>query len=182
MHKQGFNVISDDVVALNEQCQCLGGFPQIKLWEDSLDKLEIEKRGLDKVRLQINKYSLPITYKEEPKPLPIHAIYILTLANQNENERFDFFTLDGIEKFNALKTVTYRKGMIPGLKLQKEHMQLCAKIASSTPMSAITRPTSYFNAPQLANAVLEDLNKLGIDVSPFNCSEEALIQQAEDNG
>jgi len=158
-NQRDYQVITDDVLAIDDKGFSLGGFPQIKLWEDTLKKLDIEQKGLSKIRMQVNKYSLLTKENLDDGVLPIIAIYIISPEHENEQNKFDISPLKGIDKFESLKTHTYRKGMIEGLGIQTHHLKLCANLASSTPISVITRPTGYFNAEELADAVLLDLKQ-----------------------
>jgi len=164
-HKRGYEVITDDVLAVNSQGTASGGFPQIKLWEDALQQLNIEKQDLRRVRKQINKYSFPIepTYCDQNQP--INAIYILQVSNEQNSADVEFIKLEGIEKFNVLKNYTYRRRMMEGLKLQASHLKLCGTLAASMPMSRLIRPAIGFSVTQLVDAVLDDLVSLGLHTS-----------------
>lgn len=161
-HQRGFDVISDDVVAVDDEGRVIGGFPQIKLWEDTLKHLDIPRDNLNKIRLQVNKYSLPLPKGYEQAVLPILAIYFLEAASEQEPDKFELKPLEGIAKFNYLKAHTYRRHFMEGLGLKPHHMKLCAQIAGSAHICSITRPTRRFNAPELADFVLSDLKASGL--------------------
>lgn len=165
-HQRGYQVISDDVIAINQHCFALGGFPQIKLWKDTLNKLGIKPDDLNKIRAEVNKYSFPIQKDYVDQPLPIRAIYILDLAHHKKKLEFEHSILKGMEKFNALKQFTYRKNMIGGMGLRPKHLKLCATLAGQTPMSLITRPNGHFSAQELVDTVIEDLKRQGIFSPP----------------
>lgn len=156
-HQKGFEVISDDVVALDVEGRILGGFPQIKLWKDALEKLNIPSDDLNRIRSQINKYSFPIDHSYSEQCHPIRAIYILTTANSIDPDQFKIEPLEGLQKFNALKQHTYRRHFMEGLGLKQAHLKLCGELANGVYMGHIIRPTGRFNAPELADYVLKDL-------------------------
>jgi hypothetical protein len=155
-HQKGYPVLSDDVVAIDKNGNVMGGIPQIKLWENTLQKLEISKHSLTQIRLKIQKYSFPLPENHQQEKLPIKAIYSLDTANQQEPDHFEFAPLTGVDKFNTLKAHTYRRHFMEGLGLKPAHMQLCSTLASNTHMARLTRPTSRFNALQLVDRVIQD--------------------------
>jgi len=161
-NQRGFDVVSDDVVAVSPGCHVIGGFPQIKLWADTLSHLDIEATRLSKLRDQIQKYGLPIEPVDDRAEMPIMAIYLLQTANELQSDKFEFAPLKGIEKFHGLKQCTYRRGFMEGMGLKPLHMKLCSTLATRTPMSIITRPTSRFNGPELVDAALSNLQSLGL--------------------
>lgn len=69
-HQMGYQVIADDVTAVNQEGHVVGGFPQLKLWEDALDHLKINKDGLALIRHQVKKYSYPLAPVTD-RPLPL---------------------------------------------------------------------------------------------------------------
>lgn len=165
-YQKGYEIISDDVVALDEQGSTIGGIPQIKLWHDALEGLNIPVEGLDQIRLQINKYSFPIDSFDNERHLPIRAIYILGAANEQDPNHFDLTQLTGMAKFDALKRHTYRRHFMEGLGMKPIHLERCAQLASGVHMAHIIRPTGHFNAPQLVERVLQDLESAGLNTEP----------------
>lgn len=173
-HQLGFDVISDDVVALDDRGNIVGGFPQIKLWEDTLDKLGVAKSGLNLIRNQVNKYSFPLEPLQTDLSLPIKAVYFLRVANEQNPDEFELLPLEGIAKFNHLKAHTYRRHFMEGLGLKTQHMKLCGEIANRAHMAKIIRPDRRFNARELADFVLQDLENSGVinDSGVINCSRK----------
>jgi len=156
-HQRGFQVISDDVVAVDDKGKIFGGFPQIKLWEDTLDQLEIVKDKLSQIRLQVKKYSFPLPASKQTAQMPIKAIYFLSVANEQNPELFELVPLEGIAKFNHLKAHTYRRHIMEGLGLKPQHMALCGEISNRAHMAKVIRPNRRFNAPELVDFVIQDL-------------------------
>lgn len=168
-HRQGFEVISDDVVALNNRGDLVGGFPQIKLWQDVCDQLDIPTDNLKKISLQRGKYSFPIDAAYRDLSLPVLALYILDVEQPDVDiERFTIETLAGMETFFALKQHTYRNSIMEGLGLMPEHLRLCEALSSSIHIATISRSRQQFRAMDLVQGALADLQAHGI------CSEEAI--------
>ncbi len=162
-HQKGFKVMADDIVAIDAEGNAIGGYPRIKLWEDALDKLQIEKDNLSPIRFHINKFSYPLGQGYHEGALPILALYILSTAN--ENEEFEFQPLKGIAKFNHLQAHTYRRNFMEGLGLKVSHLKLCEQIAGQMPVAKIIRPRDRFNAEELTDRILQDLHEKQILVA-----------------
>lgn len=164
-HQQGYQVIADDVTAVDQEGRVIGGYPQLKLWEDTLNHLKINRDGLALIRHQLKKYSYPIASSTE-RPLPVWAVYFLSSRNEHEDHQFEFHPLEGIAKFNHLKAHTYRRNFLEGLGLKPRHLQLCSRMAQTIVAARIVRPSREFNAVQLAERVLEHLRQAGIPTEP----------------
>jgi hypothetical protein len=162
-HQKGFEVMADDVVAIDAKGDAIGGYPRIKLWEDALDKLQLEKNNLSPIRFHINKFSYPLEQGYYEGALPILALYVLSTAN--ENEEFEFQPLEGIAKFNHLKAHTYRRNFMEGLGLKVSHLKLCEQISGQIPVAKIIRPRDRFNAEELTDRILQDLHEKQILVA-----------------
>lgn len=160
----GYEVLSDDVVAIDQSCCVIGGFPQIKLWDDVLEALAIDKTGLSKLRAGLNKYSLPIAASAASAPVPVGAIYYLQEANALASGEFQLKPLHGLDKFNTLKNNTYRPHYVTGLGNRREHLQMISRLTQSLHMVSLTRSTRSFNAPELVDLVLQDLHSAGVSV------------------
>lgn len=164
-HQKGFPVIADDVVAVNHEGCVIGGFPQIKLWEDALHHLKIDKDGLDLIRHQMKKYSYPIDPHTDDH-LPVKAVYFLASRNEHEEHQFEFHPLEGIAQFNHLKRHTYRPNFMEGLGLKPHHLKVAGRMAEDIVSARIVRPSRKFNAEELVDRVLKHLQENGISTEP----------------
>lgn len=166
LHQMGYQVLSDDVVAVDESGCIVGGFPQIKLWQDALDQLKISSEGLNRIRLQVQKYSFPLPSGIQDIRLPVKAIYFLEIGSKLDQNMLESVKLEGIEKFEYLNEHTYRRQFMAGLGLKPRHLGLCSKIAAHAHMVRLIRPPGRFSAAEIAELVLEDLRHQGLKISP----------------
>jgi len=155
-HQLGHQILTDDVCAINEQGNVAPGYPQLKLWRDTLAKLELEHTNLIKIRLQVEKFAYPIRASFESTPLPLKAIYILT---SNNRDAFEFEEITGMEKFLPIKNQTYRSNYIDGMELSATHLQLCGRIAGNIRVVRISRPNHGFKLQQLVDHIKADIEK-----------------------
>jgi hypothetical protein len=158
-HKRGHEILTDDVCAINADGRVSPGYPQLKLWSDTLARLEIEKADLNKIRLQVEKFAYPIKKSFGQEPLPVKAVYIL---NSNNRDEFEFEEIKGMKKFQPLKNQTYRKGYLDGMELNAGHLQLCGNIAGKVHLARISRPNHGFKLKLLVEHIQADLEKHGL--------------------
>lgn len=88
---------------------CIPSYPQSKLWEESINLLNIDTNGLKHVHNRLNKYL--VTNKESfyHKELPVEKIYILSINNKQN------VLLNDIDKLKAIYEIenqTFRKNFI----------------------------------------------------------------------
>lgn len=155
-HQRGRQLLADDLAVIDAQGRVQPSYPQIKLWHDAAEKLNIDTSQLKRIRSQIGKYAYPIPDLFCNKPLPVKAIYILSQHNKDD---FIFEPIKGIDKFNPLKCQTYRIQYLTGLGLIAQHLQLCSQVASRVDVTRITRPDDKFQLDQLVDLIEADLNK-----------------------
>ena len=84
--QQGWNLLADDLVAINNQDFVLPGVSRIKLWSNSLKELDIQTTNLEKVRPSIEKYHIPRQMlKKANKPVKVNTIYLIE-RDQNSTD------------------------------------------------------------------------------------------------
>jgi hypothetical protein len=156
--KEGFPLITDDIctISLNSKNKPIvhPGYPQMKLWADTLEKLGENKISLKKVREGIKKYAYPLENKFINSPYEIAGVYILGTKN---TEGLHIETLKGIEKFNALKNNTYRLNFLKATGKTSSHFGHIESISRNCFVKRIERPTKGFNLSELHKTVLDDM-------------------------
>jgi len=109
----------------------------IKLWDDSLQKLNIEYDHLERIRPTINKFYLP-AQKYFSMETPLNQIFILGTHNENE---FNVTELKGMEKFDKLRKQIYRKSYLKGMpETRKSYFKQILQIIESVRVTVVTRP------------------------------------------
>lgn len=156
--KRGYSILSDDCTAVTSDGQAIPGFPFIKLWHDALNRLEIEKSDLRKVRAETHQYWLPTNNHFNPTSLPICAVYNLCDANQND---YDFEPILGVQKINYLQHVIYRKQYIKGIPQKEIFTSKIVKLAKQVRLTNIIRPSEAFKPDECIAYIENDLTKMG---------------------
>lgn len=154
-HKRGYPLLSDDICAVTAKNglvpHIIPGFPRLKLWADALKKLEKDRKGLNRVRLDqdFEKYFLPFDNACD-RPTPVRSVFILETTNTDE---FEIVPLKGGDKIDPIINNTYRPRFLEGLGGKKEHFKQCAAVAARAAVIRITRPKKGFRLDELMDLV-----------------------------
>lgn len=156
--KKGFPIIADDVcvITLDDTSNPLvhPGYPQMKLWADSLEKTGHKNHALIHVREGIKKFNLPVHPNFHTKPEILNGIYIIAAKN---TEGLKMETLKGIEKFNAIKNNTYRLNYIKGTGTTPSHFKHIEAMARLCFVKKIERPAKGFHLSDLTELIEKDI-------------------------
>ncbi len=154
--KKGYLMLSDDVSVLSFTPEGFPivhpGYPQMKLWPDSILKLGKDPSNYSKIRKQIEKHSIPIKNNFWDQPLPLKKIYIISSSNLGE---LKIESIKGVEKFSLLKTHTYRYNFVSGKEMQTSHFKSFDHLAKNVEVLKLTRPTGKFLFDELINLILQ---------------------------
>ncbi|MBT4286465.1 MAG: hypothetical protein HOD92_03950 [Deltaproteobacteria bacterium] len=157
--QRGYRPLADDICALSVEnhtkSRVIPGIPQLKLWEDTLSKLETKRHNLKSVRIEQDKvkYYLPVKIIEDG-PIPVKIIGVLKAVDRPQIE---IIQLKGMEKIEALIDNTYRVEYLNKLGMKEKHFQQCASIAKNTPVFKVTRPKKLFLLEELMDLVQKRL-------------------------
>jgi hypothetical protein len=108
-HSQGWPLVSDDVAVLkpkDELPYLYSGPPRLKLWQDALSAIGIEKNGLTQDLTRTDKYHLYSRQKFHQQPQPLKALVMLERANTGEAPSLE--PIEGMEAFKAVMASIYR--------------------------------------------------------------------------
>jgi hypothetical protein len=152
--QRGYEILADDVIPVDEHGRALPGFPRIKLWQDTADRLGIETGGLRRIRPEMEKFNYPLHDRFTDQPLPIRWVYILGSHHQSE---IRFEKIRGLERFTPLRNNTYRVRFMEGMPLKTQHLQRCGQLAGRIHLTRVTRPDHGFELDNLIERILADI-------------------------
>jgi len=155
--KRGFDVLADDVVAIDSAGCAIPGYPRIKLWQEAADLLGISTAGLLRVFPDSEKYSLPINPVDHAHRLPVRWIYHLG-SDDVSDVRIEPIT--GLDRFRLLRENTYRHEFLEGSKLLSEHLHQCSRLASQSHLSKVTRPRIGVSLDALMDMLIADVERI----------------------
>lgn len=150
----GFHALADDISVVNEYLEVAPGFPNMKIWNDVLQKLEISSKSLKEIRPNIKKFQVPIDNNYYNESLLLKNIVILSTKN---SPGFEFEEITGIKKFNAIKNNTYRYRFVQGLEKQQGHFQILNKLLPEIKVYSFVRPQIPLSIKEVGDFLLKNL-------------------------
>ncbi len=157
--QRGHAVLTDDLCVVRPlgegRMTAFPGFPQTKLWLDSLKKLDISPEGLNRIRLKLEKRAVPLGESFASAPLPVKKLYILRQHHRNE---LKLLPVEGPHKFIGVKNQTYRFGFLAAIELKTGHFQHALRLAQQVPISYVIRPIGTFRLAELVDLIRADLD------------------------
>lgn len=140
LNRQGYPLLADDICTVGSDLAIKPGLSNLKLWRNTLVKLEIAPESLKRVRPEIEKYVLPVENCVSDTPLNVQAIYILTTHNIDD---VVFEEVTGFGKFQALTSMSYRPQFVGKLISEQAHMRNVAALANRVRLVRVHQPDSH---------------------------------------
>ncbi|HVX58012.1 MAG TPA: hypothetical protein VHA37_09915 [Candidatus Saccharimonadales bacterium] len=156
--KKGHAILTDDLSVIRPgpsgRMLVSPGFPQIKLWLDSLKRLDLSPDGLRRIRNKLEKRAIPLGEDFAGGALPVRKLYMLRPHNRPD---LKLVALDGPQKFHVLKNHTYRFGFLAAIEGKMGHFQYGLKLAQQARMAVVIRPREPFLLDELVALIESDL-------------------------
>jgi hypothetical protein len=110
---------------------------RLKLWDDTLKKLNLPANDLERIRPSIEKFYLPVDC-EPGKEQRFHQLFILHAHNKEE---YRVKELVGLEKYNAIRSQVYRRIYLKGMpETEKIYFKQMLKLSAQITVKQVTRP------------------------------------------
>ena len=126
----------------------------LKLCADTIQALELNLSGLSKVRPSLEKYYIPYTELLVPSNTELSAIVVLEVKN---SEGYQIKELNGIEKFEFIRSNIYRGIYIEPLGLTDTTFQSISNILENIDVYRIVRPIAPLKIRELAAFIESNL-------------------------
>jgi hypothetical protein len=152
LHRRGLDVLSDDVVPIDDDGNALPGHPRIKLWQDALVRLGRGTEGLERVDEGHEKFHVPLD-RAPLRPLPVRALYVLERVDADE---LRLEPVAGAVAFALLHEHSYRNELLVG-DAAVRHLEQCSRLAGSAKLARVARPYGRMTVEETADAILTDL-------------------------
>ena len=157
---RGYRMITDDVAALRKE----GGrfwletaYPQVKLWENSLQHLGKDTEGLDQVRPELSKRVLRLGSSIANKPCKVLGLVWFYFG-----EGPSLREARGNERFFAIKKNVYRRSFLTPSR-KRSHYARCIDLARQLPIYCLERPETE-NSIDRVVGLIELLAKGDVEV------------------
>jgi hypothetical protein len=156
--RRGRSVLTDDLCVVRPgadgRMYVHPGFPQAKLWLDSLKELEVPAEGLQPIRRKLEKRAVPLVESFAAAPRPLRRLYVLRIDHREE---LKLEPVTGPGKFVVLRNQTYRFGFVAGPDRKSGHFQHAMRLAQQTPLVVVTRTWQLERLGDLVAAIEADL-------------------------
>lgn len=154
-----YPLISDDISAINiinDKPVVFSSFPSVKLWDDSLEMLNIPIEEMPYIRKDVLKRRYDNNANYYSGIIEPAVIFFLGI---NDNNNITSREIKGIEKFNYLRQFIFRGAMVDELYAQ-EHFRIMTLLLSNVSCFEIHRPKSEASPDTLLNIVDSILRKI----------------------
>jgi hypothetical protein len=157
--RAGYRVISDDVVALQEECSRFvipPGYPRVNLWEESVQAILGDGGALPLISPGWDKCFMPLDPQEqfEARSLPLGGIYVL----QKRESGLAVPVVDrmtGSDAFIALLGNTYMN-YLPDAEKRRREFELLGRVVASVPIRRVHTGADLSMLTNLCEAIAAD--------------------------
>jgi len=161
LQQRGFKSLADDICNLyieNEKIMMHPCFPRFKLWEDSLEMLNIKNVGEYKLRSDLQKFLIPVLNDFSITPVPVKRIYLL--VENREGKTFMEEVL-GKDKMEILRNNNYKPWMVKAFNILKEHFGLMSSISNKVEIKRFNRPLNKAKLNEMYDFLIADITGNG---------------------
>jgi hypothetical protein len=158
LHAAGYELVADDIVAIDASqghSMVLPGFPQLKLWPDSINLLGSAPELLPRLRPELEKRSYAVSSRFSQKPLPLRHFCIIDGGSALHLE-----PLQPHEALTALMPHWYgsRFGMERLRSLgPADFFRQCVGVANSATIYRLKRPRSMSSLADIGRLITKNL-------------------------
>lgn len=155
---QGHLLVSDDVIPVmvqGGQPLAIPGYPQQKLWQQSLDYMGMNSSLYRPLFERETKFAVPVHDRFQDEPLPLGGVFELAVTEAEGPVTVE--PISGMERFHTLFNHTYQKAMVDRIGIREWHFGLLASFVNRLPMFRLTRPQQGFSAPQQTSLILDTI-------------------------
>ncbi len=155
---RGGTLIADDVVPLvfsGSEVLTVPGYPQIRLWSDSLSSIGVDHRRLPTVNEYIDKRFYSVAREFPENPVALRALFIVGEADEVSIERFG-----PADAFVEIARHTYLKRHVAETGRAAEHFECYRRLVASIPIFRLLRPKNFQILPAVADMIERRLSEI----------------------
>lgn len=163
--RRGYPVLSDDKTVVRfagAGPEVISGFPTLRLWHDAVDRIGEDADGLPALRKGIRKY----LYRAPDFQSTPERLGLLVVLHRRREEPRDlddgtyeapggvFVTpLGRHDRVGVILRQTYRRRIVDGSGLRREHFGWAARLAATVPVVRIVRPRDGESVGAVVDAI-----------------------------
>jgi hypothetical protein len=153
-HNLGRCLLADDILAINlvdDIPMVFPGFPQLKLWPDSMTAIGQPPESFPRLRSDLDKRNYRVTNGYSADPIPLRCIYLLDYGLELTLERVQAgqAVLDLLPHWYCVR---FGKDALKSLG-HSIHFLQCARLATHVPVYRLKRPPSLAALPEMAELI-----------------------------
>ncbi|MDW7755891.1 MAG: hypothetical protein SCH68_12075 [Brevefilum sp.] len=155
--KQGYQYLDDNIAVFSlagETPMVLPGYPQMKLWKDTIERFNIEESEPEPLFPHVQKFQISFNDQFRNHPSQITVIYILTPTKQSS---LSLTTLSGHKSFDMLLSQVFCRQFITGISQYEELFSSIIKIANTTKIVLVNLPEPRCDLIELLDFIEKDL-------------------------
>ncbi len=159
--RQGCCFVTDDLCAISldhdERPVILPDGRQLKLWQDTIEKLDLAERRGEAVMERFEKYFVA-PQEVAPAPIPLRAIYVLRETRPPLTDGIEVLALP--DAMHVLDRESYRPGLRLKMGSRPELVTQSARMLAQVKVVRLTRPFGHVKLPETVRAVLDHWDRL----------------------
>lgn len=160
LHRLNYRIFTDDILVVSceddEPPLAYPGFPQMKMTEETAERLGVETDDAHRLSWQKEKYLIPVQDHFAAEPRPLHAMYWLTAK---EVDAVTLTPIKGTDKFKMLVANTFRASFLDDLGVGPHHFRLAAAVGRHARLVRVVRPKDGFMLDELVEALEADFGE-----------------------
>jgi len=157
LKEEGFTVLGDDISNLfveDKEVYIHPCFPRFKLWEESLDLLNLKNTNEYQLKSTMNKYLVPVGENYSDKPIKVKRIYHL-VEDREGNTSFE--GKNGQEKLQLFKANSYKPWAVKLFGLQKDHFIMMNQMLPKVEWFEFKRPKDKSSFKEMKDILIDHI-------------------------
>ncbi|MBN1187695.1 MAG: hypothetical protein JXB49_35805 [Bacteroidales bacterium] len=157
--KTGKKLLADDISVITFQDGkplINPAYPQMKLWADAVKYLGEHPGSYKKIRTNIEKHGVHFHDEFSTTPRPLRHIFVLSIKN---SEGYEVTEVQGMEKFKAIQSNTYRFNFAGNKELRADHLKQSSQLAANVKITRIVRPRKGYHDKEIIEIINKQLQK-----------------------
>ena len=147
----GYSLISDDMVPISfsdDIAQTLPGYPQIRLFPDSVKSMGLDPGNLPQINSWINKRHFTPAGDFSLTPITLGGIFILSVGDEISLTELNPYTA-----FMEIANNTYTGAFLKETGSIETHFKVCQKLVRSVPVRSLVRPHDYDRSEEIVDLI-----------------------------
>lgn len=157
--QKNYKLLTDDVIAITyddqNQPMVVPGYPQQKLWKESLQNFGMEHKGYKPLVDRDNKFAVPIPGFHH-QPVPLAGLIELSIS---EDQSLMLKEITGLERVHIVMGQAFRRSFIENSGRTEWQFKESVKLVNQVSVISLHRPSDHFTAHELVSLILYKISK-----------------------